>query len=155
MGYIEKLRQSIGHDTIIMVGATVLYMNEKNEILMQLRADTHDWSLPGGSMEIGEKVEEAAARELYEETGLRAEGMELIHVFSGPEYFYIYPNQDQTDTVIVLYRAQGVRGTPQIHDGESLALRFFHYSQLPSPLEARTAHMFRELFQMGYFEKRL
>ncbi len=155
MGYIEKLRQSIGHDTIIMVGATVLYMNEKNEILMQLRADTNDWSLPGGSMEIGEKVEEAAIRELYEETGLQAEAMELIHVFSGPEYFYIYPNKDQTDTVIVLYRAKGVKGVPRIHDGESLDLRFFHYTHLPSPLEARTTCMFRELFQMGYFEKNL
>ncbi len=155
MGYIETLRRSIGHDPIIMVGATVLYINANNEILMQLRADTHDWSLPGGSMEIGEKVEEAAKRELYEETGLRAEKMDLIHVFSGPEYFYTYPNQDQTDTVIVLYRAGGVSGEMRINDGESLALQFFPYDHLPAPLETRTTQMFKELSAMGYFEKSL
>ena len=61
MGYLSKLRESVGHDTIIMVGATAFVENSRGEILMQLRSDTKDWGLPGGSLEIGEKVEEAAA----------------------------------------------------------------------------------------------
>ena len=34
MGYISDLRKKIGHDRIIMVGATAYVENEKGEILM-------------------------------------------------------------------------------------------------------------------------
>ena len=95
MSYISDLRKKVGHDRIIMVGATAWVENEKGEVLMQLRSDTNDWSLPGGSTEMGETVEEAVKRELLEETGLVCEGAELIGIFSGKEYFYtqhIYKN---------------------------------------------------------------
>lgn len=151
MGYIAKLRKSIGHDTIIMVGATSLVLNEQGEVLMQLRSDTKDWGLPGGSMEIGERVEETAIRELQEETGLVAQRAELIDIFSGPEYFYVYPNGDQTDTVIVLYRMYDLSGRIQITDGESLELKFFPPDAFPYPLEKRTAKILEELQKRGYF----
>lgn len=145
MGYLSELRKSIGHDTIMMVGATAFVRNEKGEILMQLRSDTKDWGLPGGSMELGEKADEAAKRELFEETGLKAESAELMGVFSGKEYFYVYPNGDQTDTVIILYRMEGISGELCMADGESEKLEYFPPDKLPEPLESRTAQLFKEL----------
>ncbi len=43
------------------------------------------WALPGGFVEYGEKVEEAALREAKEETGLDVELLELVGVYSDPD----------------------------------------------------------------------
>jgi 8-oxo-dGTP diphosphatase len=39
------------------------------------------WSIPGGTLEIGETLEEGVARELLEETGIEVRVLELIEVF--------------------------------------------------------------------------
>lgn len=39
------------------------------------------WSIPGGLVEVGEKLSEAAARETEEETGIKVDILELINVF--------------------------------------------------------------------------
>jgi len=39
------------------------------------------WSIPGGSLELGETLEEGVARELLEETGLTVRVLELIELF--------------------------------------------------------------------------
>jgi len=135
--------KSIGSLPIIVAGATVVVMNEKGEILFQRRSDSFDWGLPGGAMEPGETLEETARRELKEETGLDAGALQLLGVFSGPRYYYRYPNGDEVYNVIALYRARPVRGTLQISDSESIDLRFFGKDRLPR-LEKRAAALLEE-----------
>lgn len=145
MGYISELRKTIGSRPIISVGATVLVTNDQQEVLFQHRSDTHDWGLPGGSMELGETLEEVAIRELEEETGLQTTQLELIGVFSGPRFYFQYPNGDETYSVIHLYHAKDVTGTLAMRDGESLNLSYFNQTTLPETIERRANELLKQL----------
>ena len=64
--------------------AAVIVVNSDKHVLLQYRGPNAptsaiQWSLPGGGIEPGETAEEAACRELLEETGLHMEApMELL-----------------------------------------------------------------------------
>lgn len=69
------------------------------------------WSIPGGIVETGEKLEEAIRREVREETGLEVDGLSLFEIFERvipdaegkPEYHY----------VLIDYLCRRARGTLQ------------------------------------------
>ncbi|MEH7237542.1 NUDIX hydrolase [Bacillus sp. JJ1562] len=145
MNYISELRKLIGTRPILTVGATILVVNDNNEILFQHRSDTLDWGLPGGSMELGETIEEVAARELKEETGLIASEFTLIGVFSGPRYYFLYPSGDETYSVINLFHAKNVTGVLEMNDGESINLEFFSKDNLPNNIEKRAKALLEEV----------
>ena len=136
MSYISKIREKVGHDPIISVGATVLVFNNKNELLLNLRSDTNTWGIPGGGKEINETLEECAIRELKEETNLDVNDLKLVTVLSGKEYYFKYPNDDEVDCVITLYQVNNYNGDLKINDGESKVLKFFSLNDLPL-LESR------------------
>lgn len=71
MEYIQSLRQHNGHAPILMVGAAILIVDGQNRLLLMKRSDSGCWGPPGGAVEPGEVVEEAARRETLEETGLQ------------------------------------------------------------------------------------
>lgn len=152
MSYIQNLRKYIGHAPIINVGATVIVLNEKNEILLNLRTDTGTWGIIGGGMELGESLEQTAARELLEEANLTAERFELLDVLSGEELYFKYPNGDETYTVIALYRAIGVTGTLRINDDESRRLQYFPLDALPE-LESRAEYVISKLIRDKRFKQ--
>lgn len=135
MSYINDIRKHIGHEPMLSAGATIVVLKD-NKILLNLRADTNTWGIPGGSLELGETLEETAARELKEETNLEAESFTLLNVFSGNNFYFEYPNGDKLHSVIALYLANGVTGKLKITDNESYRLQYFGKDELPK-LESR------------------
>ncbi len=133
--YILDLRKTVGHRPLLQVGASVIVENEAGEVLLQRRADNHLWGYAGGSVELDEVVEEAAARELFEETGLRAKSLELFGVFSGPDMHYTYPNGDEVSNVDIVYLCREWEGTLTPQDEEVEELRFFSADALPPEAE--------------------
>ena len=100
--YIMDLRKIVGHRPLLQVGASVIVEDAQGRILLQLRKDNHLWGYAGGSVELDEVVEEAAKRELKEETGLTALNLELFGIFSGKDTHYVYPNGDEVSNVDIV-----------------------------------------------------
>lgn len=132
--YIMDLRKLVGHRPLLQVGASVIVENERGEVLLQKRADNHCWGYAGGSVELDEVVEEAAKRELLEETGLTALDLTLFGVFSGKDTHYIYPNGDEVSNVDIVYLCTSYTGQLRCQESEVEELRFFPEDDLPENL---------------------
>lgn len=129
--YIMDLRTIVGHRPLLQVGASVIVVDSENRVLLQLRSDNHCWGYAGGSVELDEVVEEAAKRELFEETGLIAESLELFGVFSGKDTHYTYPNGDEVSNVDIVYVCKQYSGELKCQDGEVEKLKFFRIDEIP------------------------
>lgn len=130
-GYIMDLRKIVGHRPLLQVGASVIVEDAQGRVLLQLRSDNHCWGYAGGSVELDEVVEDAAKRELQEETGLISQELELFGVFSGKDCHYVYPNGDEVSNVDIVYVCRKYTGTLRCQPGEVEQLRFFALDEIP------------------------
>lgn len=131
--YIMDMRRRVGQVPLMQCGASVIVENGRGEVLLELRADTKDWAYIGGAVELYERVEDAAARELLEETGLVADELTLLGVFSGEELRLTYPNGDPVSNVDIVYVCRRYHGQLSPQAGEVDCLRFFPPDALPRP----------------------
>ena len=129
--YMMDLRKAVGHRPLLQCAASVIIINERNEILLGKRTDNLKWGYAGGSIELGETIEECALRELKEETGLIADELEFFLINSGEETHYIYPNGDEVYNVEVVYLCHHYHGELKPQEAEISELRFFDPQNLP------------------------
>ena len=116
-----------------MVGAAILIVDDRNRLLLMKRSDSGCWGPPGGAVELGEVVEDAARREALEETGLLVGAMSLFDIFSGPELYYKYPNGDEVYNVTIVYLGHDATG--DIHlNGEHTKWHWFVSADIPDDL---------------------
>jgi len=111
------------------------------ELLLMRRSDNGLWGLPGGFVELGESVADAARREVEEETGWSVEIGRLIGVYSDPVHQVVDYGDPEKGTgrggrvqiVNLCFHARalvpGVLTTPE----ETLEVGFFATDALPEP----------------------
>jgi 8-oxo-dGTP pyrophosphatase MutT (NUDIX family) len=144
MDYVKSLRSLVGTIPLILTAAVVIVLDEKNQMLLQLRADTNNWGIPGGYMELGEAPEEAAKREVLEETGLIVKDLQLLNVFSGRDLYLKYPNGDEVYGVNIVYITRHWEGELTL-DEESFDLRFFPLSEIPTNIVAPHQYILKQI----------
>lgn len=99
---------------------------QEGKILLTQREDFETWTLPSGGVEDGESLAQAAIRETKEETGLDVELTRLVSIYSrlgswSPGY-------------MVLFAAKPIGGEIKCQEGETIAVGWFAFDELPSPL---------------------
>jgi ADP-ribose pyrophosphatase YjhB (NUDIX family) len=105
-----------------MIGANVAIIVD-GQVLLAKREDFEVWCLPGGMIEPGESLAQAAIREAREETGLEVELTRMVGVYSRVGGY--------TDIHGTLFAAIPVGGMLQPQIEEVLDLRYFDADKLP------------------------
>ena len=120
-------------DIIIEIGEGVILIKRKNP--------PYGWAIPGGFVDVGETVEDAAIREAREETSLKVKLKRQFHVYSDPKRD---PRHHTISTVFI----GETTGTPKAAD-DAIEIGIFTSENLPEPIAFDHKHIL-----LDYFEKR-
>ncbi len=132
--YMGELRNLVGKRPLVLCGANVILLDGNGRLLLHHRTDNDTWSLPGGALELGERLEETATREVREEVGLTCHSLALFGVYSGPELYYRYPHGDEVHNVTGSYLCRDFSGEIKVDPAEGKAAAFFTIDDLPSDI---------------------
>jgi mutator protein MutT len=145
MAYLSDLRKVVGHRPLVVAFSVMIVMDKNHRVLLEERADDGYLDFPGGSVELGESVEEAAVRELQEETGLIALHYELLQVYSGKLAFYHYANGDEVWGVDTVYVCQSYKGAITPQKEEVTRLTWLSLDQIKGKLSPRNVQIIADL----------
>jgi len=114
------------HRNPLLTVDVVIDSADSRLLLIERRSPPHGWALPGGFVDYGESLEEAAVREAREETCLELTGLRQFRAYSDPG------RDPRHHTVTVVFAARGV-GEARARD-DAKRLRWFAPDALPRSL---------------------
>jgi ADP-ribose pyrophosphatase YjhB (NUDIX family) len=119
----------------VRIGVGVVILGLGNTILLEKRRDCGWWGLPGGKVEPGESLVDAAVRKVVEETGLTVEITHLIGVYSEPiGRIVTYPNNGDVVQLIDVIVGARVLSGHLMCSHESEELKYFASGRLPEQI---------------------
>ncbi|HGY9569791.1 NUDIX domain-containing protein [Vibrio harveyi] len=129
--YLKELRSKVGNQVLMIPGVAAVILNQNNQLLLQKKSDG-SWSLPAGMIEPGESPSQAVIREVREETGLAVEVERVLGVFGGEGFGFAYPNGDQVEYTVIMFKCQQTGQFAEDLDEETIELAWFSRSDMPT-----------------------
>jgi ADP-ribose pyrophosphatase YjhB (NUDIX family) len=97
----------------LVPSVNVVVTNDNGEILLIRRTDNDNWALPGGAIDLGESVSQAAVRETKEETGIYCEITGIVGIYSDPKHIIHYTSNDEVrQEFSIVLTAHPIGGIP-------------------------------------------
>lgn len=94
----------------IAVAVSAFIQDDEGRILMIRRTDNDLYSIPGGQLELGETLSQAAVREVREETGIECEVTGVIGLYSNPDHVIAYDDGEVRQEFSICFRARQLGG---------------------------------------------
>jgi ADP-ribose pyrophosphatase YjhB (NUDIX family) len=133
----------------LIPAASAIVVDEASRILLIRRSDNALWSIPGGAMEVGERIADTAIREVKEETGLQVVPEAIIGIYSNPRHVIEYADGEVRQQFSICFACRLVGGELATSD-ESTEVGFF----APAEIEAMPMHESIRLRISHYLEHR-
>src|ERR1700722_17049532 len=105
----------------LVPSVNVVVVNDAGEILMIRRTDNDNWAVPGGAIDLGESVAQAAVRETREESGIECEITGLVGIYSDPKHVLLYTSNGevrQEFSIVLTARPLSGQPTPSSESSE-------------------------------------
>ncbi|MFC5828741.1 NUDIX hydrolase [Nonomuraea insulae] len=133
----------------LVPSVNVIVTNAAGELLMIRRTDNDNWAVPGGAIDLGESIPQAAIRETLEETGIVCEITGLAGTYSDPRHVILYTsNGEARQEFSIVLTGQAVSGEPT-PSSESREVRWVHHSQVAELQMDKSMRMRIEHFLAG------
>lgn len=108
----------------LVVGSSAVVADDAGRILLQRRADSGNWALPGGAMDIGETFAQSAVREVKEETGFDVRIERIVGIYSDPGHVFAYEDGEVRQEFSICLACSIMGGQLRV-SSESTDVRFF------------------------------
>jgi ADP-ribose pyrophosphatase YjhB (NUDIX family) len=97
----------------LVPSVNVVVVNDAGEMLMIRRTDNDNWAVPGGAIDLGESVGQAAVRETREESGIECEITGIVGIYSDPKHVILYTsNGEARQEFSIVLTARPLSGQP-------------------------------------------
>jgi 8-oxo-dGTP pyrophosphatase MutT (NUDIX family) len=81
--------------TSLVPSVNVVVVNDAGEVLLIQRSDNGNWAVPGGAIDLGESLTDAAIRETREESGIDCRITGIVGIYTDPRHVILYTSNGE------------------------------------------------------------
>jgi ADP-ribose pyrophosphatase YjhB (NUDIX family) len=127
----------------------VVVANDAGDVLLIRRSDNGNWAVPGGAIDLGESMTQAAVRETQEETGIECRITGIVGIYTNPKHVILYTSNGEARQEFSILLAAVPVGGELATSSESSEVRWVPRDELAGYQLDRSMRMRIEHYMAG------